>query len=131
MDRLAQVRLVFGASAQVRLVFGSSAQVRLVFGASAQVRLVFGASAQVRLAFRASAQVRLVFGASAQVRLVFFQPSSIHGWTSAFPVNVHWLCGAIFCHIDSGRVGSVWSAREKSIEIFSRELNPGHREDRQ
>jgi len=39
----------------------------------------------------------------------------------------------IFCHGGSGRVGRVWSAREKSLEILrrGRELNPGHREDRQ
>ena len=38
-----------------------------------------------------------------------------------------------FCHAGSGRVGRVWSAREKSLEILHRgwELNPGHREDRQ
>jgi len=39
---------------------------------------------------------------------------------------------AFFCHTGSGRVGRVWSAREKSLEIFRRgwELNPGHKEDR-
>jgi len=38
---------------------------------------------------------------------------------------------AIFCHASSGRVGRVWSAREKSFEILCRgwELNPGYRED--
>jgi len=40
---------------------------------------------------------------------------------------------AIFCHAGSGRVGRVWSAREKSLEILRHggELNPGHGEDRQ
>ena len=40
---------------------------------------------------------------------------------------------AIFCHAGSGRVGRVWSAREKSREILRHgwELNPGHGEDRQ
>jgi len=27
--------------------------------------------------------------------LIIFQPSSIHGWISAFLLDVHWLCGAI------------------------------------
>jgi len=40
---------------------------------------------------------------------------------------------ANFCHAGPGRVGRVWSAREKSLEILRRgwELNPGHGEDRQ
>jgi len=40
---------------------------------------------------------------------------------------------AIFYHPGSGRVGRVWSAREKSLEILRRgwELNPDHRKDRQ
>ena len=40
---------------------------------------------------------------------------------------------AIFCHAGSERVGRVWSAREKSLEILRHgwELNPGHGEDRQ
>jgi len=34
----------------------------------------------------------------------------------------------IFCHTGSGRVGRVWSAREKSLEILRHggEFNPGH-----
>jgi len=40
---------------------------------------------------------------------------------------------AIFCHAGSGQVGTVWSAREKLLEILRRgwELHPGHSEDRQ
>jgi len=40
---------------------------------------------------------------------------------------------AIFCHAGSGRVGRVWSTRQKSIEILRRawELNLGHKADRQ
>jgi len=40
---------------------------------------------------------------------------------------------ACFCHAGSGRVGRVWSVREKSLEMLRRgwELNPGHKEDRQ
>ena len=39
----------------------------------------------------------------------------------------------IFCHAGSVRVGRVWSAKEKSLEILrhGRKLNPGHGEDRQ
>ena len=68
------------------------------------------------------------------------QPFFVHCWTSIFLLVVHRLCGVIegggwatFCHAGSGRVGRVWSAREKSLEILRRgwELNPGHREDRQ
>jgi len=41
--------------------------------------------------------------------------------------------GAIFCHTGSGRVGRVWSAREKSLGILccGWEFNPGHKKDRQ
>ena len=68
-----------------------------------------------------------------------YRPSSVHGWTSAFLLSVHRLCGvfggdwAIFCHAGSGRVGRVRSAREKSVEILrcGWELNPCHGEDRQ
>ena len=40
---------------------------------------------------------------------------------------------AIFCHTGSGRVGRVWSTREKSLGILYRglELSLGHKEDRQ
>ena len=39
----------------------------------------------------------------------------------------------IFCHAGSGHVGRMWSAREKTLKILRhvRELNWGHREDRQ
>ena len=55
------------------------------------------------------------------------------------PRCTHRLCGDFeerlshFCHAGSGRVGRVWSPRNKSLEILCRdwELNPGHREDRQ
>jgi len=69
------------------------------------------------------------YGATGQLRkdLVYLfqpQPLSVHGWTSAFLLVFHRLCGAIkgdwaiFCHAGSGRVGRVGSAREKSLEIF-------------
>ena len=40
---------------------------------------------------------------------------------------------AIFCHAGSGRVGRMWSPREKSLEILHHgwEVNPGHWENRQ
>ena len=39
----------------------------------------------------------------------------------------------VFCHTGPGRVGRMWSAREKSLEILYHgwELNPDHGEDRQ
>ena len=57
-------------------------------------------------------------------------PSSSLSTGSVVSLRRDW---AIFCHAGSGRVGRVWSAREKSFKILhrGRELNPGHKEDRQ
>ena len=46
------------------------------------------------------------------------------------PLRGDW---AIFCHSGSGRVGRVWSTREKSLEILrhGQELNPAQGEDGQ
>jgi len=59
-----------------------------------------------------------------------FQPSSSLSTGCVVSLRGDW---AIFCHAGSGRVGRVWSARGKSLEILRRgwESNPGHREDRQ
>ena len=54
--------------------------------------------------------------------------------TSAFFLDAHMRGDrAIFCHNGSERVGRVWSAREKSLEIlcYGRKLNPGYMEDKQ
>ena len=82
--------------------------------------------------------VRTRFAAASR-GFFFYQPLSVRGWTSAFLLTVHrlWVSlrgdWASFYNAGSGRVGRVWSAREKSLEILRRgwELNPGHGEDRQ
>ena len=61
--------------------------------------------------------------------IVELRPSSSLSTGCVVSLRGDW---AIFCHAGSGRVGRVWSAREKSLKISCRgwELNPGHREDR-
>ena len=63
--------------------------------------------------------------------------SIVEHWPSSWlftgcvvPLRGDW---AIFSHAGSGRVGWVWPAREKSLELHCHgwELNPGQREDRQ
>ena len=70
-----------------------------------------------------------IFNLSHGVPVVELWPSSV-STCCVVPLRGDW---AIFCHAGSGRVGRVWSAKEKSLEILrhSRELNPGNREDRQ
>jgi len=56
--------------------------------------------------------------------LYIFKPLSVHGWTSAFLLDVHRLRGAIegrlshFYHAGSGRLGRMWSSREKSPKLL-------------
>ena len=64
---------------------------------------------------------------------VFFNSATLCPWLDfglVVPLRGDW---ALFCHAGSGRVGRMWSARETSLKItrHGRELNPGHREDRQ
>jgi len=56
--------------------------------------------------------------------IVGLQPSSSMSAGCMVQLRGDW---AIFCHTGSGRVGRVWSAREKSLEILHRgwELNLG------
>jgi len=58
------------------------------------------------------------------------RPSSSSSTWCVVPLGGDW---TLFCHAGSGRVGRVLSTRENSLEILHlcRELNPGHREDRQ
>ena len=66
---------------------------------------------------------------SHHLSVVGLRPSSSLSTGCEVSLRGHW---TIFCHTGSGRVGRVWSAREKSFEILLRgwELNPGHRGDR-
>jgi len=76
-----------------------------------------------------------------EVRMVFFvnQPLSVRGWTSAFLLDIHRLCGIIegrLSHFLPRWLRRIWRSvisQAKSLEIFchGRELNPCHREDRQ
>jgi len=61
--------------------------------------------------------------------MVGLRPSSSISTGCVVPLRRDW---AIFCNTDSGQVGRMWSAREKSLEIplHGQELNPDHREDR-
>ena len=75
--------------------------------------------------------LRIIFcSVSHRLPVVGFRPSSSLSKGCVVSLRGDW---AIFCHAGSERVGRVWSAREKSIEILRRgwELNPGHREDKQ
>ena len=67
---------------------------------------------------------------SYHLSMVGLRPSSSLSTDCVVSFRGDW---AIFCHAVSGRVGRVWSAREKSLAIVRRgwELNPGFREDRQ
>jgi len=64
----------------------------------------------------------------------FFQPSFVHGWTSAFLLSVHRFCGAIegiesfSVTLGSRRVRRVWSVRQKSLEILGIEPGPWGRQ---
>jgi len=70
-----------------------------------------------------------LFSISHRLSVVGLQPSFSPSTGCVVLLRGDW---AIFCHSGSGRVGRVWSAREKSLGILRRgwELNPGHREDR-
>jgi len=64
----------------------------------------------------------------------FFQPSSVHGWTLAFLLAVHRLCGAIegrLSHFLPRWLRTGWQSVR--VEILRRgwEFNPGHRKGRQ
>jgi len=69
----------------------------------------------------------------------FYQPSSVRGWTSAFILALHRLCGVIegrLSHFLSRWLKTGWQSvisQKKSLEILRHgwELNMGHREDRQ
>jgi len=70
------------------------------------------------------------FSISHCLSVVGLWPSSSLSTGCVVPLRGDW---AIFYHAGSGRVGRVWSAREKSLEILRHgwELNPGRRKDRQ
>ena len=69
----------------------------------------------------------------------FYQPLSARGWTSAFLLAVHRMCGVIegrLSHFLPRWLRTGWRSaisQGKSLEILRRgwELNPGHGEDRQ
>ena len=62
--------------------------------------------------------------------MIGLRPSSLSSRDCVVPLMGD---SAIFCHAGSGQVGRVWSAKEKFLETLChrRELNPGHRADRQ
>jgi len=70
------------------------------------------------------------FFSSHSLSMVELRPSSSLSTGCVVSLRGDW---PIFCHAGSGRVGRVWSARQKSHEILchSRELNPDQREDGQ
>jgi len=92
--------------------------------------LSYPGSTMPKIRSRVGNETLVFFPSSRQLSMVGLQPSSLMSTSCVVPLRGDW---AVFCHAGSGRVGRVWSVREKSLEILRHgwELKLGHGEDRQ